>query len=67
MSGPLLFIGYAVYWLCVLRGNKSLPKIDSKVAQCWRWGGGGYTLDTIQLATYFTNTRIINCTYTSII
>lgn len=61
-------LAFDVYWLCVLRGNKSSPKIDTKMAQGWMWGRGvcETTLDTTELATYLTNTRIINCTYISI-
>lgn len=55
-------LAFDVYWLCVLRGSKSSPNIDTKMAQGWRWGGGvcETTLDIIELATYLTSTRIGN-------
>lgn len=50
-------LGFAAFWLHVLRGNKSLHKIPK-----W-WGRGKLPQIKIDLATYLTNTRTGNCTY----
>lgn len=43
-------LAFDVYWLFVLRGNKSSPKIDTKIAQGWSRVGGCMKLLWIQLS-----------------